>query len=78
MRRNRNRNFLNSNYFILFFERTGSHDVLLGPAGLFQYTINWLFDGLKRTHRKSLVRCTAAQFDTEQLIDLFAKHSKFI
>lgn len=57
-------------------ETAESHDVLLGPAGLFSFAIKSLFDALKRVHRKFVVRCRAAQFGSEQLIDLFAKHSK--
>ena len=57
-------------------ETPESHDVLLGPAGLFSFAIKSLFDALKRVHRKFVVRCRAAQFGSEQLIDLFAKHSK--
>lgn len=53
-----------------------SHDVLLGPAGLFSFAVKSLFDGLKGMHRKFVVRCRAAQFGSEQFIDLFAKHSK--
>ena len=63
-------------YTIALQRVSESHNVLLGPKGLFSFAINWLFDALERSHSKFVVRSTAAQFDSEQLIDLFAKHSK--